>query len=156
MSRPIKFPGQDEAKNLGYILYSSAGDKSQATYSKDGIYLTVKDDGTAFLGAQQGMIRVVIERFAFPNANFTIFEKQIRKFVPLTDLSEQAILETVIPTNNNYLIALQLAAEDVFQCEVLDAHTKDLVIGDGKQYKSKQDWIQKRIDEWLNSGKKND
>ena len=154
MSRPVKFPGQDEAKTLGYILYSSAADRSQATYSKDGIYLTIKDDGTAFLGAQQGMIRVVIERFAFPNSNFSIFEKQIRKFVPLTDIPDRDIVPTI--SNNNYLRALELAAEDVFQCEVLDAHTKDLIIGEGREYKTKQDWIERRIDQWLNSRKENE
>lgn len=44
--------------------------------------------------------------------------------------------------------ALQLAAEDLFQTEIVQTEMMDLTIGPGLEYASREDWIQERIESW--------
>ena len=154
MSRPAKLPGQEEASNLGYILYSSNSERSQATYSKNGLYLTVRDDNTAVLGGIKGLVRIIVDRFEFPNSNFHIFEKQIRTLLPL-DETELIPKATFINDQESLLRkALYVAAEDSYQCEIVDSHLTAVKIGENKEFKSKQDWLDDRIQAWITDGVK--
>ena len=45
--------------------------------------------------------------------------------------------------------ALQIAAEDAYQEEVVDTEMEELVIGNDGEYFSKQEWIDERIEDWL-------
>jgi hypothetical protein len=73
----MNFPGEEEAKKLGYSLYSHSGDKSSASYSKEKLCLTVYKSGDARLSSYYKLIRLESGKFSFPHENFHIFENQI-------------------------------------------------------------------------------
>lgn len=45
--------------------------------------------------------------------------------------------------------ALKKAAEEAYKSEVLDTGMLDSWIGTDKEYASKEDWMEQRIEEWL-------
>ena len=73
----MNFPGEGEAKKLGYSLYSHSGDKSSATYSKGKLCLIVNKNGTARIIGIYKLIKLDTGEISFPNKNFHIFENQI-------------------------------------------------------------------------------
>ena len=48
-----------------------------------------------------------------------------------------------------YKDALYLAAEYAYKEEVVDTGMVEHIIGEWKDYESKEDWISSRVDEWL-------
>ena len=40
------------------------------------------------------------------------------------------------------------AAEEAYNNEVIDTEMKDMIIGEGLYFASKEDWIEARIQEW--------
>lgn len=82
----MRLPGEKEARELGYTCYSSAGDYSEATYTKEligvkSISLSICSNKNGKLFAKLYFIYkiLIIETsdFSWPNSNFDIFEKQI-------------------------------------------------------------------------------
>lgn len=49
--------------------------------------------------------------------------------------------------------ALQVAAEEVYQSEVVDTEMEDLMIGEGLDYGSKEEFIESKIDEWMDAAR---
>jgi hypothetical protein len=49
----------------------------------------------------------------------------------------------------HYKKALELAAEEAYKNEVLDTGMRDLVIGEGKDFTTAEEWKQARMQEWL-------
>jgi hypothetical protein len=49
--------------------------------------------------------------------------------------------------------ALQIAAEQAYRNEILDTEMRDLVIGRGMDWGSKEEWIEDRIQSWLKEAK---
>lgn len=85
----MKLPGHDEAKRLGYTLYSTNGDRSRATYMKEdrSVFLTVREakggEGeTAMLEATHKMVQLQIGPFSFPHQNIALFEAQLCECLP--------------------------------------------------------------------------
>lgn len=50
---------------------------------------------------------------------------------------------------NRFRLALWVAAEDAYAKEVVQPAMEDLWIGAGKEYSSKQEWIEMRCEDWL-------
>ncbi len=48
--------------------------------------------------------------------------------------------------NTKYGKIILNLAEELYKNEVVDTHMKDLIIGEGKDYASKEDWIESKID----------
>lgn len=80
------YPGEEEAKRLGYTLHSFTGQRTKANYVKDSVHLpatlhlSVSGQGkeqTAKLEAFLGLVRLSVDDFSFPNVNFGLFEKQL-------------------------------------------------------------------------------
>ena len=80
------YPGEEEAKRLGYTLHSFTGQRTKANYVKGGVnlpatlHLSVSGQGEAQLAKLEafiGIVRLSIDGFSFPNVNFPLFEKQI-------------------------------------------------------------------------------
>jgi hypothetical protein len=81
------FPGQVEAKHLGYSLYATSGDKNSAIYNKNclpwGILsLRVTSKGEATLSSSYKMVRLEVGPFSFPHKNFVLFEQQLLRCMP--------------------------------------------------------------------------
>lgn len=47
--------------------------------------------------------------------------------------------------------ALQIAAEDFYQSEVVDTEMEELMIGQGQDYANKQEWLEAKIEEWMDA-----
>jgi hypothetical protein len=45
--------------------------------------------------------------------------------------------------------ALQRAAAEAFESEVVDTEMLDLIIGEGKDFSSREEWIENRLDSWF-------
>lgn len=78
-----ELPGYNEAYKLGYTLYIHSGNKKSATYIKDGIGLTVTDNGKATLSAIYKMVVLKIDSFSFPHKLIHTFENQIKDCLPI-------------------------------------------------------------------------
>jgi hypothetical protein len=50
---------------------------------------------------------------------------------------------------NNWKKALYFAAEQAYKNEVVDTIMEDLWVGEGKMYDSKEDWVEQKVNEWL-------
>ena len=50
---------------------------------------------------------------------------------------------------NKYLKALYVAASEACENEVVQPDMEEMVIGEGKDYLSREEWIQSRLDYWL-------
>jgi hypothetical protein len=50
---------------------------------------------------------------------------------------------------NNWKLALYIAAAVAYESEVLDTQMEQLMIGEGLEFASREDWIEQRVDEWL-------
>lgn len=48
--------------------------------------------------------------------------------------------------------ALRLAAEEAYASEVEQSGMEDIIIGEGKDFKDKEEWIKERVEEWLRGG----
>lgn len=46
-------------------------------------------------------------------------------------------------------LALEIAAEECFQSEVIETDMQSILIGEFGDYASKEDWIEQRIKRWL-------
>lgn len=75
----MNLPGQKEAAALGYTLHSRSGNGSSAHYNKDGLGLTVWANGEAELSFMHSMLTVTTGKFAWPNTNFPLFERQVQQ-----------------------------------------------------------------------------
>ncbi len=73
----MDFPNQEEAKKLGYDIYSHSGDKSVVSYTKGQLCLTVYNGEEAELSSSYKMITLKTGKFSFPHELFHIFENQI-------------------------------------------------------------------------------
>ncbi len=91
------YPGEEEAKRLGYTLHSSSGNRTKAKYVKDSVnlpatlHLSVSGQGKdqiAKLEAFLGMVRLSVDDFSFPNVNFPMFEKQLINILQKTAQKE--------------------------------------------------------------------
>ena len=49
-----------------------------------------------------------------------------------------------------YEKALRVAAEEAYKSEVVDTEMESSIIGEGEEYCSKEDWIETRMEGWLN------
>jgi hypothetical protein len=52
-------------------------------------------------------------------------------------------------TIDRLTIALTRAAVDAFNNEVRNQNAEPFLIGQGKEFSSRQDWIDKRVETWL-------
>lgn len=48
-----------------------------------------------------------------------------------------------------YKAALFIAAKAAYQDEVIDTDMEDSTVGEGGDFETKEEWIQARVDEWL-------
>jgi len=86
----MDLPGYKEALDLGYSLNYHGGDRKSATYTKDGIHLTIrykKDNLEAYLEYIWKLLVIKTPNFTFPNKNFGIFENQV--FLAKTRLEDE-------------------------------------------------------------------
>lgn len=50
-----------------------------------------------------------------------------------------------------YKSALYIAAEAAYESEVIDTGMRDILIGEEKDFESRKDWIEERVQEWLDA-----
>jgi hypothetical protein len=75
-------PGYEFAKEKGYSLYAVGGSGKMAIYTKRMLSLTCLEGNIASLAAYYRAIKIGIDKFSYPNANFETFEHQIMKCIP--------------------------------------------------------------------------
>ena len=61
-----------------------------------------------------------------------------------------------IPARKSYKRALLIAAEEAYKSEVVDTGMVEHYIGEWHDYASREDWIECRIQEWLDESKAKD
>ena len=44
---------------------------------------------------------------------------------------------------------IRIAAEEAYQNEVIDTLMEESIIGEGKEYRRKGDWLQSKVDSWF-------
>lgn len=44
---------------------------------------------------------------------------------------------------------IRIAAEEAYQREVIDTLMEESIIGEGKEYHHKEDWLQSKVDGWF-------
>lgn len=44
--------------------------------------------------------------------------------------------------------ALRIAAEDAYKEEVIETDMKDILIGEGKDYANREEWLEDRLESW--------
>ena len=44
---------------------------------------------------------------------------------------------------------IRIAAEEAYQSEVIDTLMEESIIGEGKEYRHKEDWLQSKVDGWF-------
>lgn len=50
---------------------------------------------------------------------------------------------------NNWKKALYKAANELYISQVVDTQMTQLVIGEGLEFSSKKEWIESKVEEWL-------
>jgi hypothetical protein len=78
----MDLPGFKEANELGYELGFYNGSKSQATYYKGNLCLTINSNNKAILSSTYKLVELRIVNFSFPNKNIEMFERQILACLP--------------------------------------------------------------------------
>ena len=76
----MNLPGYEEAISLGYYLNYYAGGGNSATYTKEGIQLTIKYKGDSLEACLEYIWKLLVIKapsFSFPNKNFKEFESQM-------------------------------------------------------------------------------
>lgn len=76
----MSFPGDTIAKELGYSLAYHGGDGQSASYMKDGVILTIRNQDSKLEARLEFIWKLLVIRtpnFALPNKNWEIFESQI-------------------------------------------------------------------------------
>ena len=48
-----------------------------------------------------------------------------------------------------YEKALKIAAEDMYESEIVETEMEDLVIGVENEYCDKEDWVESKMQEWI-------
>jgi hypothetical protein len=72
-------PFHEYARQHGYTLSFYSTNRVQATYAKEGIYLTINDKGRASLSKNIKLAEVKIDDFQVPNKHFKIFEDLLHR-----------------------------------------------------------------------------
>lgn len=76
----MSFPGDTIAEGFGYSLAYHGGDKQSASYMKDGIILTIWNQGSRLEARLEFIWKILVIRtpnFALPSENWKVFEDQI-------------------------------------------------------------------------------
>ena len=62
---------------------------------------------------------------------------------------EKGLVKELEKTNRQLVAAIKVAAEEVYQNEIVDTNMEELNIGKGKEFVDKEDWIKTKIENWM-------